>query len=310
MLTKFTTVVWKSRRPLFFFAPLLLLLFSCASVPQTTELLLQCNQDSHIRQGIDFYPPVLSDKPLPPEWNWEPIADGIQYTSFDSTQIPLRWHMVSIDLHNPNITPIAYPSWKEVNSKGVFSGKTTETFLKESSAVVAINASPFTTPLTYLFPQRKILGLFINQGVVISPAIPRYSAICFTKINEQWIPKIISDQTEYPPETDLALGGFFTILKDGKIQSFPSCSLDSRTAIGITKDNQYLILFHVEGENKKESTGLSYEESALILQAAGAWDSLQMDGGSSSNFSIIKKNIKNKISLPVANILGFTSTFH
>lgn len=308
MPTRFATAVWKSRRPLFFFAPLLFLLFSCATTPQDLNPLLHCSQESHVRQGIDFFPSP-SNESFPPQWSWETVVDGINYTSFDSEKIPLRWHMVSVDLHNPRITPIAYPTWEDVNSKGIFTGKTTEQFLKKTSSVVALNASPFTTPLGYLFPQRKIVGLFINQGKLISPALSRYSAICFTKANEQWIPKIISNQTEYAPETELALGGFFTILKDGEIQGFPSCSLDSRTAIGITKDNRYLLILYIEGDNKSESAGLSYEESALVMKAAGAWNALQMDGGSSSDFTVTDKDIMDKFPLPVANILGFTTTF-
>lgn len=309
MLTKLATVVWKSRRPLFFFASLLFLLFSCATTPQNQALLPYHSQESHVRQGVDFFPSSSPNESFPPHWNWENIVDGINYTSFDSKNTPLRWHMVSVDLHNPQITPVAYPTWEDVDSKGIFTGKTTRQFLEKTSSLVALNASPFETPLSYLFPQRKIMGLFINQGKLISPAIPRYSAICLAKTNGQWIPKIISNQAEYPPETELALGGFFTILKDGEVQDFPSFSLDSRTAIGITKDERYLIILYIEGNNKKLSTGLSYEESALVMKAAGAWNALQMDGGSSSGLSVVHKDIMDKFTLPVANILGFTTTF-
>ena len=181
--------------------------------------------------------------------------------------------------------------------------------MKDTGATLAVNANPFKAPFTQLLPQRSIVGLFINQGHLISPGISRYSALCFEKQSQRWIPSIISDQTQYPPQTELALGGFFTILKEGEIQRMPACSLDSRTAIGVSKDKRYLFILYAKGENKKESTGLSHEESALILQAAGAWDALQMDGGGSASLSVAGKTITGKYHRKGANILAFASIF-
>lgn len=310
MLTKIATAVWNTKRPLLFLICLSLLLtfFSCTTSPKDS-ILLECNQETHIRQGIDFYPQSWNDKATSDASHWETLAQGILYTNFSSSQIPLRWHLVSIDLHNPALQILAYPTREQIAEKDSFTGKTTWQFLRDSGATLAVNASPFKAPLTQLLPQRSIVGLFINQGYLISPAISRYSALCFEKQGQQWIPSIISDQTLYPPQTELALGGFFTILQSGQIQRMPACSLDARTAIGISQDKRYLFILYVEGNNKKESIGLTYEESALILQAAGAWDALQMDGGGSSSLSIRGKSITGKLHRRGANILGFATTF-
>lgn len=310
MLTKIATAVWNTKRPFLFIAALSLLLvfFSCNTTPKASGL-SECNQETHIRQGMDFYPPSWNDKTTSVTSHWETIAQGILYTSFSSNQIPLRWHLVSIDLHNPAIRPVAYPTLEQVQGKTSFTGKTTWQFLKDSGTTVALNASPFQAPFTPLLPQRSIVGLYINQGKLISPAISRYSALCFEKKGQLWVPSIISDQTQYPPQTELALGGFFTILKEGEIQKLPACSLDARTAIGISKDNHYLFILYVEGNNKKKSSGLTYEESAVILQAAGAWDALQMDGGGSASLSITGKTITGKHHRRAANILAFASIF-
>ena len=310
MLTKIVTAVWNTKRPFLFIASLFLLLtfFSCTSSPKDSSH-LEYNQETHIRQGIDFYPPSWNHETVPITSNWEPIAPGILYTRFTSRHIPLRWHLVSVDLHNPAIQLLAYPTPEQASEKDSFAGKTTWQFLQDTHTTVAVNANPFKAPLTQLFPQRSIVGLFINQGHLISPAISRYSALCFEKQGQQWIPSIISDQSQYPPQTELAFGGFFTILKEGEIQQMPACSLDSRTAIGVTKDNRYLLILYVEGENKRESAGLSYEESALILQAAGAWNALQMDGGGSASLSVAGKTITGKYHRKGANILAFASIF-
>lgn len=310
MLTKIATAVWNPKRPFLFLASLSLFFtfFSCSTTPKESQF-LECNQETHIRQGVDFYPPSWNTETASVTSGWESVVQGILYTSFTSKQIPLRWHLVSIDLHNHKIQPIAYPTLEQIQGKSSFTGKTTWQFLKDSSATVALNANPFQAPFTPLFPQRSIVGLYINQGKLVSSAIARYSALCFEKQDQRWIPSIISDQTQYPPQTELALGGFFTILKEGEIQKLPACSLDSRTAIGITKDKRYLFILYVEGENKKESTGLSYEESALILQAVGAWDALQMDGGGSASLSVTGKTITGRHHRRAANILAFAPIF-
>ena len=310
MLTKIVTAVWNTKRPFLFLASLslLLTLFSCTSSPKDSSY-LECNQETHIRQGIDFYPPNWKDETTSVTSGWEHIAQGIVYPSFSSSQFPLRWHLVSIDLHNPVLQILVYPTSEQLEGKDSFAGKTTWQFLKDTGATLAVNANPFKAPFTQLLPQRSIVGLFINQGHLISPGISRYSALCFEKQSQRWIPSIISDQTQYPPQTELALGGFFTILKEGEIQRMPACSLDSRTAIGVSKDKRYLFILYAEGENKKESTGLSHEESALILQAAGAWDALQMDGGGSASLSVAGKNITGKYHRKGANILAFASIF-
>lgn len=308
--------VWKpvSRRPLVFLRlPALSLLLaafftSCTTLPQDNSL-YQCNQITHIRQGMDFHPP-LGNSTAKDSWDWEAIAEGIKYTSYTATQAPLRWHLVSIDLHNPRLEVLAYPDQDEINSTGTFTGKNTWSFLNKTNAAVTVNATPFKAPLTQLLPQRRLVGLYINRKSILSAPISRYSAICFWPQGDKLKAVIIDDQTEHPPETELALGGFFTIIREGKIQDLPSCSLDSRLALGVTQDQRYLFILYVEGENKKESLGLSYEESALVMQAAGAWDALQMDGGSSASLSVRGKEITGNRHRPVANILGFVVPFH
>ena len=177
--------VWKpvSRRPLVFLRlpalPLLLAAFftSCTTLPQDNPL-YQCNQITHIRQGMDFHPP-LGNSTAKDSWDWEAIAEGIKYTSYTATQAPLRWHLVSIDLHNPRLEVLAYPDQDEINSTGTFTGKNTWSFLNKTNAAVTVNATPFKAPLTQLLPQRRLVGLYINRKSILSTPISRYSAICF-----------------------------------------------------------------------------------------------------------------------------------
>lgn len=297
MLTKMNKVVWiNSLRPLIFF-PFFLFFVACTSTPTPNTHLYECNQVSHIRQGMDFFPQKLE---------WEQIATGIQYTQYQSQKAPLLWHLVSVDLHNPQLEILSYPSPQEINKKGEFTGKNTWQFLDDTNAVLAVNATPFTAPHTQFLPQRKLIGLYIADGEILSPPVSRYSAICFSKQNGLIKATILQNQATYPTTTDFAFGGFFAILQEGEIQDFPACSLDARLALGVSQDKQYLFILYVEAENKKESLGLSYEESAHIMKSLGVWNAIQMDGGGSASLSIQGKTITTRNHRLGANLLGFT----
>lgn len=298
MLTKINKVVWiNSLRPLIFYLSLTFIFVACTSTPTSEFYLYECNQVTHIRQDMDFFPQKLE---------WEQVASGIQYTQYQAQKAPLLWHLVSVDLHNPQLEILSYPSPHEINKKGEFKGKNTWQFLDNTNAILAVNATPFTTPHTQFLPQRKLVGLYIADGEILSPPVSRYSAICFSKQGDKIKARILQNQEDIPVSADFAFGGFFTILKEGEIQDLPACSLDARLALGISQDERYLFILYVEGENKKESLGLSYEESAHLMKSFGVWNALQMDGGGSASLSIQNRNITTESHRLGANILGFT----
>lgn len=54
-----------------------------------------------------------------------------------------------------------------------------------------------------------------------------------------------------------------------------------RSAVGISRDGKTVYMMVAEGRIKR-STGLSAQETAAVLKAAGAWDAMLFDGGGSS----------------------------
>ena len=80
-------------------------------------------------------------------------------------------------------------------------------------------------------------------------------------------------------------------------------------AVGINENQDKLYILFCQGERKTKSTGLTFEECALILQKAGAKDALQLDGGGSASMEIKNESISNYKARSVANIFAFKDIF-
>lgn len=297
-----TATVLRPKRFLFFILPFILciLFFSC-----TTGKSLGCLPEGY--SSPPETPPHIRSVPLyPEEFIWEPLVSGIQYTSFSNKTSSIGWHLVSIDLSQKELQLTAYPSEAEIDPDGTIQGITVKKYAKKIKAIVAVNASPFNYTGLSIFPGRRLVGLHVYQGQRLSPPIKKYAALAFFEDFEgNYKASIFSDQTLVPSQALHAFGGFYAILKQGEIIDFPALSFDSRLAAGVSKDGKTLYLLFTPG-NFFGTAGLSFEECAVILSKAGAWEALQFDGGSSATMTIEGKNIKKTGFRRVANIFAFT----
>mgnify|MGYP002518251633 CR=1 FL=1 len=140
-------------------------------------------------------------------------------------------------------------------------------FAKINNSTIAINACPFTKDL-------EPVGIVIENENLISPPVTKYSAFV---LDNQNIPKIVQNQFEINPEdTKIAIGGFFTIIKDGKPFGSYADIQDSRTVIGISEDNKQLFLLVVEGEFFSNSQGLSYKNCTDLLLKIGVKNAINL----------------------------------
>ena len=158
----------------------------------------------------------------------------------------------------------------------------TDVFAKINNSTIAINGTPYNRAI--LAPE----GIVIENQVELSPPAKKYSAFV---IDTENVPNIIQNQFDIKPEnTKVALGGFYTIIKDGKhVGTFPETQ-DSRTAIGISKEKDVIFILVVEGEVYCLSDGLSFKECGSILHEIDVYNALQMDGGGSTSLYITTKN--------------------
>ncbi len=252
-----------------------------------------------VSDSINFTGPDF----IPEEFTWQPAAPGIDYFYFENPAIPLVYHVVKLDLTTPNLEIICFPDKStKISDQGVFTGITTAAFAKKSGSILAVNASPFQGRLL----RKKIVGIHMAEGKIISQANPAYSAIAFT--NEEGLrAQIINRQSDtLPPNTTFAFGGFFTVLKEGQVQYSFANIYDTRSGAGLSQDGKTLYLLVVEAERHSRSIGLTYPKCGEIFKALGCSDALELDGGGSTNLCINGKCVLNYRPLRiVANSFGF-----
>lgn len=252
--------------------------------------------------GCTTVPIVRTDMPYQPavtEIYWRPLSPGVDAADITDLQFPLIVHIVKIDLCNPDVSVITSEPALFTNNQGRIRGETTWDFALRRNTIVAFNATPFKTRSLLLSVYRTIVGIHITDFIRMSIPNKRYSALLFYTDNTA---RIIDSQTEEVLSADIrhAVGGFWTILRNGTVVPQKFHRRDSRTAVGIGDNGKTLFVAIVEGENKRKSQGLSFAETAMLMRNLGADDAIQLDGGSSSTL-VLQENGKQRIAAPARN---------
>lgn len=165
-------------------------------------------------------------------------------------------------------------------------------FAKSSGSQLVINTTPFKK-------DGSPVGLIIEEGRLISQVNKKYAALAIYKEGNAYSARIFDSQEEIDLNDSslyLAAGGFWTILRDGKINDFIDHK-DYRSAAGLADDGKTLFLMC----GKK----LSYMDCAEILKEAGAENAMEFDGGRSTQLVINGKNVIASPRRKVAAVLGF-----
>lgn len=234
---------------------------------------------------------------IPESFNWENITSNgeISYFKYANDSMPVIYHCVKILLNSENLKLTYAPDENTIPSEK-YNKLSTKSFALKSKSNVAINFTQFKneSPFTFTFA-----GIHRINGINYSNPINRYCALCIKKINNNetvsYNAEIIENQNMEEIENwDYAFGGFFQVLKDGIPQTFVRHSYDSRTGVGLSKDGNTLFILVAEGNNSNQSIGISYQQSAQIFKAMGAWNAMQADGGNSSDLCINGKSVLNQ----------------
>ena len=241
------------------------------------------------------YQPITQEK-----IHWRPLASGIKAADINDSQFPLIVHIVKIDLLNPAVSVITSEPTLFKNSQGRIRGETTRDFALRHNTIVAFNAAPFKTRSLLFSMYRTIVGIHITDFIRMSMPNKRYGALLFCADKTA---RIIDSQTEDLLSADIrhAVGGFWTILRNGTVLPQKLHRRDSRTAVGLADNGKTLFVVAVEGENKRKSQGLSFEETAKLMQELGADDAIQLDGGSSSTL-VLQENGEQRTASPTRNL--------
>jgi hypothetical protein len=81
--------------------------------------------------------------------------------------------------------------------------------------------------------------------------------------------------------TRVAVGGNVRLLRDGSFVNLNDSELHPRTAIGIDRDENKIIILTADGR-QSHSRGLTMRETAVMMRRLGAEDALNLDGGGSA----------------------------
>ncbi|MDE5897721.1 MAG: phosphodiester glycosidase family protein [Treponemataceae bacterium] len=204
-------------------------------------------------------------------WEWIAVADGISRT-FASMPGRASYHVVRIDLSVPGLEIYMAPE-----SSGWQKPVSVARRARELSADAAINSVPFHAAHP-LLPWSDVMpaGVVYSRGVLVAgPADSYCAAAFFREADGGFRAEIFDSQAELAllsEEPELAVGGFWTILRGGQKASF-SGRKDFRSALGTADGGRTIFLLC----GKK----LSFMDCADILAALGADCAMQFDGGSS-----------------------------
>ncbi|EID85965.1 putative periplasmic protein (DUF2233) [Treponema sp. JC4] len=167
-------------------------------------------------------------------------------------------------------------------------------FARQSRAEIVINTLPFKK-------DGKPVGILIDDGKVYSPAVKKYAALAFYKEESGFRAEIFDSQEEIDLSEGklpyIAVGGFWTILRDGKKNDFIDHK-DYRIAVGLCDSGKTLLIMCA----KK----MSYGDCAEIFQELDVEIAMQFDGGHSAQMVVNgEKAIKAPFRRKVPVVLGF-----
>ncbi len=223
---------------------------------------------------------------------YEPIFEGIDFaTGFTDTPVLQRVNSLRVNLLNPDIQFFSTPSNGNLPEETI--AQTTTQFLDDFDLQVAINAN-FFAPCCNAAPEPKnLIALAISNGEIVSPSDDMISgnigevpdSILLTEDNQAEI-------TSTHPNDDFseiftAVSAGPRLLVDGTIvvEQIPAndfSDLNPRTAIGISQDEQFLILSTIDGRQPGFSEGATLFQTGEWLLRFGAYQGLNLDGGGST----------------------------
>jgi hypothetical protein len=216
---------------------------------------------------------------------WTPLFNGVDFAvgEADATE-PRRQkvNVLRIDLRDPDIEFLATPCNGDLPLET--SSETTSEFLVRQRLQVAINANFFSPCCAPGY--KDLRGLAISRGRLVSPPEASGRGVYALVITRNNVAAIVSTQHEIDFAAYwTAVAGSDRLVAGGKPAEFPDDPFYStahpRTAIGITRDGNHLLMMTIDGR-QEASVGASMVETAEWLLRFGAYEGLNLDGGGST----------------------------
>jgi len=237
------------------------------------------------------------------------IFDGVTYFRKESsTPHKMIVHALGIDMRASGLQFLVTPPVRQ-SGPPLCTGKTSE-FLAQYGVQIAVNADSFSyaDPATYdpkvycpnggdpVWPN----GYTASRGNVYFNK-PQVEPILI--INQVNIIQFYQPQGTVKPDGQVfnAVSGDRMLVINGKpVSGLDNTRVDPRTAVGLSKDNRWLILVVVDG--RETSAGATFVELANLLVSFGVFTGMSLDGGGSSTMVIQGVDKKPRIlNTPVDN---------
>lgn len=223
---------------------------------------------------------------------WRPLFEGIDYaTGFSDEPVPQNVNSLRVDLLNRNIQFLSTPSNGSLPEETT--AQTTSQFLDEFDLQVAVNANFFAPCCDAISEPKDLIGLAISNGEIVSSS----DGMISENIGEVPDSLLIAQDNQAEiastnPGDDFtniftAVSAGPRLLLDGKVlvDEIPPddfSDLNPRTAVGISQDEQFLILITIDGRQPGFSEGATLFQTAEWLRRFGAYQGLNLDGGGST----------------------------
>jgi hypothetical protein len=218
---------------------------------------------------ILILPPVPFPVPAQVIPQWQKIKPGIEYFNGRITMPRLQFWALKVDLNEPDVQIVVSDTAKSTTVSG---------FVRRYNLVAGINTNPFYPVSVTEDESRKIIGITVADGDVLSSSHSSFDALVFYTDGRAAIVHQ-ADITDFSA-IQHAVGGFYTVLQ-GDIVASRTAFRHPRSGAGVSADGQTLFLVVIDGR-RPGSVGATEAELGIILQQLGAADGLNFDGGGSS----------------------------
>lgn len=228
---------------------------------------------------------------------WKPIFEGIEFATGTDNDPAQQASSFRIDLTSPDIRFFSTPDNGVLPEETI--AQTTSQFLDEFDLQVAVNANFFAPCCNLVAEPKDLIGLAISDGDTVSPSDGMVSgniglvpdSLLITEDNRATIASTRPRANFSNVFTAVSAGP--RLLVDGEIvvpETPPDAfsDLNPRTAVGLTEEEEFLILMTIDGRQPGVSEGATLFQTAEWLTRFGSFQGLNLDGGGST--SIVRED--------------------
>lgn len=230
--------------------------------------------------GTELFAQIFSDSTYS-------VTDGVQATEIkylSEKGLSMKIFIFEVDLNNPNISIEASSPY---NKPEYAMQQMTQqaTYVDEDGHKVwaGINAD------FYNMSTGEPRGVFYKKGVALRTKFDSGTRGFFAIMKDKTA--LIATSGEYADIAATgnimeAVGGSVALVSQGSIVKHNDTTIEPRTCIGISQDAKKIYILAVDGRNFWYSNGMGFEELGQCMQAMGAYNAINLDGGGSTTFFV------------------------